>query len=90
MSTVEKRVARGYEWLKDNHPDRIAGINLGHLDVQSGDDCPLGQTIGYDATARAHHYNWVVDHGFEAADGDDDDEYEELTDAWVAVLGADR
>lgn len=77
--TIKERVAKGYEWLKANRPDRIKDIDVSAFDVNDVLHCPLGQTGGYHAALElvypnggvavfAQQCQWSIDHGFLVSD----------------------
>jgi hypothetical protein len=52
--SVQERVARGTRWLDRVQPGWRDALELGRLDLASGDDCVLGQVFAEEAKSRGH------------------------------------
>ena len=79
MSGAATRVARGVQWLDDNHDGWRERIDWDRLDLDDLNDCILGQLLG-GCAASGLTWNQLKTHGFWGLDAHED--YVALTQAW--------
>ena len=91
------RVAKGVQWLNENHEGWRDAIDTDTLDMGSDHTCIIGQIHG-EFHDLYRPLTWMADHGFyltgeEIAGGPEDDwslnhadMYSLLKDAWLNVL----
>jgi len=103
QNEANDRAARGAALLDEKRPEWLGLMNVDTLDVQSLDDCPIGQAWPdrvFTASVR-ELFDWpgegcmcrfcrpIVDqHGFDTPAGIDG--YDQLTAAWKALIQARR
>jgi hypothetical protein len=83
---IMQRVRRGEQWMIENRPGALKGVNIDILNMLSVNDCVLGQTGGFfPTTSSEFDWEWSDEHGF-SVDGFCSNDYELLRDAWVIVI----
>lgn len=84
---VEERVALGSEWMDQNVADWRDQINLKKLRIESGENCVLGQTIGYgwDVSNSILHESFKYGFSDISTGG-----YRRLNAAWKNAIKASR
>lgn len=93
------RAARGAAWLDDHHRDWWSGISMKQFDVANHSECPLAWVYGDYARGLnkilkamgdpGNGYTVLLDLGFDAPLGDDDERAEyhrALQVAWVKEI----
>ncbi|HEV2376203.1 MAG TPA: hypothetical protein VGS19_29040 [Streptosporangiaceae bacterium] len=100
-ATIAERVAAGAAFLDTRDSGWWQRIDLEHLDLGDGCRCILGQllddyiSVEYVHFRHARHayglgYPETTDLGFDADPDGPDDEFEQLTAAWAALIASRR
>lgn len=95
----EKRIAKGMQWLDENHPGWISKIDLATFNLCRGCHCVLGQLFPAKSVEGWSSYvlaletlgktkKWAYEHGFEASMEFDDyaKDMHTLDSEWKASL----
>lgn len=77
-----EQIERGVEWLNENYPDWVKGINLETLNMVDSKSCILGQLYGYFFDAPEEVLYYKVDFGFNIRTTDMFWCYDDLTTEW--------
>lgn len=88
---LEERVARGVEWLDDNHPGWKGRVDVDELDMGDGYHCILSQVLRqkYGDVIDILGENFCLRHGFTLYNcpvGHSPNRYDQLTSIWKQQL----
>lgn len=91
MSDSMLSVKRGAAWMDLNHPGWARKIDLSKLDMNNCHTCVIGQAVGnyfdelykIDDVAELDADDWAVEHGFNAYDGENNEEFRALETLWT-------